>query len=331
MKRIGNLFHEVTDFENLTAAFHLAMKGCGQTEQACRFFFHLERELLRLRKKLMTGTYRPGPYRTFKILDPKERIISVAPFSDRVVHHAVVNVLAPIYERVFIYDSYATRKEKEKGTHAAILRAQEFMRRRPWYLKLDVNQYFANIDRRILIEILGRKIKDARLLDLMAGIVNNPPGEARGLPIGNLTSQFLANVYLDPLDHRIKDHMGVLEYLRYMDDMVLFADDKKTLLLWKKAVDTFLEDWLSLQLKPAATCLQRTTHGLSFLGMRVFPQFVRMKPENQARSCQRMSKRVKDWKQGKIDEEKMAQCVESAIAHLRYFSPKARISFGGPV
>lgn len=326
MKRVGHLFNDVVDYANLTEAFKLAMKGCGRTPEVCRFFFHLEPELLRLQDELRSGAYQPGSYRCFMVYDPKERVIAVAPFCDRVVHHAVVRVLTPLYERVFIYDSYATRKGK--GTHAAVLRAQRFLRRRPWYLKLDVNQYFSSVDRGILLGLVERKVKDRRLLELLGRIVNNPPEETTGLPIGNLTSQFFANVYLDPLDHKIKDHLGVHEYVRYMDDMILFAHDKQTLMAWKGEVTAFLLERLALRLKPAATCLQRTTHGLSFLGMRIFPRFIRMKPENRFRSCQRMRKRIKEWEQGRIDEEKMVQSLTSTIGHMRYFSPHAKIPLG---
>ena len=180
MKRVGNLFRDVVDYGNLTEAFRLAMKGCGRTPEVCRFFFHLESELLRLQDELLIGAYQPGSYRCFMVYDPKERVIAVAPFRDRVVHHAVVRVLTPIYERVFIYDSYATRKGK--GTHAAVLRAQKFLRRRPWYLKLDVNQYFSSVDRTILLRLVEHKVKDKRLLELLGRIVNNPPEETTGLP-----------------------------------------------------------------------------------------------------------------------------------------------------
>lgn len=326
MKRFGNLFEPVTGYGNLTKAFRLALKGCGPTSAACRFFFHLEPELLRLQKELRTGAYRPGPYRTFKIRDPKARVISVAPFRERVVHHAVVGVLTPIYERTFIHDSYATRKGK--GTHKAVLRAQKFLRRKQWYLKLDVDQYFASIDRNVLLELLARKIKDGALLELLDRIIRNPVDAAKGLPIGNLTSQFFANVYLDPLDHLIKDQMGVREYVRYMDDMILFGESGKTLKMWLASVESFLHKGLHLRLKESATCLQHRRHGLSFLGMRIFPALIRIRSENRIRSCRRLGKKVKEWKWGRIDEEEMARSVESVMAHLRYFSPNARILLG---
>jgi len=323
VKRIGNLFARVTSYENLYTAFRLARKGSGKTAYTCRFFYHLEPEIIRLQKELADGTYRPGAYRYFTICDPKERVIAVAPFRDRIVHHAIVRILIPIYERVFIHDSYATRPFK--GTHAAIKRAQKFVRRWPWYLKLDVEKYFDNVDHNILMASLKRKIKDRELLELLNRIVRNTPIYGKGLPIGNLTSQFLANVYLDPLDHEIKDHIGVRGYLRYMDDFVLFGHTKKELSGLKINIEKFLGDRLSLTLKSNATCLNRSTHGLSFVGMRIFPRIIRIKSENRRRSLKRMRQKFEAWANGVIDEEALTQSVVSIIGHMRYFCPNGKI------
>jgi len=326
MRRIGNLFDRVTSYENLLASFRLAVRGCGKTGPVCHFFYHLEPEILRLQEELAKGTYRPGPYRHFTIYDPKERIIAVAPFRDRVVHHAVVRVLTPIYERIFIHDSYATRPNK--GTHAAIKRAQSFLRRWEWYLKLDIEKYFYTVDHDILMGLLKRKLKDPHLLDLLDRIIRNPRSFGKGIPIGNLTSQFLANVYLDPLDHEIKDRMGVRGYIRYMDDMVLFAESKAELVSLKIRIERFLLERLALPLKSEVSCLNRSSHGLSFLGMRIFPRFIRVKPENRRRSVKRMEKRLKEWRQGRISEETLEQSLASMVGHLRYFCPNAGILFG---
>lgn len=337
MQRIGNLFERMTSYENLSISFRLARRGCGNTEAVCRFFFHLERELLRLQEELRDGNYHPGGYHFFTIYDPKERVIAVAPFRDRVVHHAIVRVLTPVYEPVFIYDSYATRPGK--GTHAAILRAQTFLRRWRFYLKTDVNKYFDSVDHNILLSFLRRKLKDRRLLDLLERIIRSvsiPVPEVRtgcprpisgqdarapkGLPIGNLTSQFLANVYLDPLDHIIKDQWGLKGYVRYMDDLVLFENSKHILLDLRPRLDELLEKRFALRLKPKATFLNKASHGLSFLGMRIFKQIIRVKPENRRRSLKRMQRKIQDWEAGRLDEERMQQSLVSIIGHLRYFS-----------
>lgn len=318
MKRINHLFEQVVSFENLLAASRLAMQGCGNTPATCRFSYRLEPEILKLQRELESGAYHPGQYRYFQVFDPKQRLIAVAPFRDRVVHHAIVRILTPIYERCFIFDSYATRPGK--GTHAAIKRAQRFVRAFPWYLKADIIKYFDNVNHDTLMAILGRKIKDRRLLALMERIIRNVPS-SRGLPIGNLTSQFLANVYLDPFDHDIKDRLGIHGYVRYMDDFILFGHSKKELRELRAYVDGFLMQRLGLSLKINATWLNRSSHGLSFLGMRIFPRFIRIKPENRRRSLKRMAETVRRWESGMIDEDKLVQCVSSIAGHMRYFCP----------
>lgn len=323
MRRVGHLFERVIAYENLVAAFRLARQGCGNTPEVCRFHYRLEPELLRLQRALLRGTYQPGAYRYFTIHDPKIRVIAVAPFRDRVVHHAIVRVLTPIYERVFIFDSYATRPGK--GTHAAIKRAQYFLRRYAWYLKFDIAKYFDNVDHDVLLAILGRTIKDKRLLNVMERILRNTPTPGKGLPIGNLTSQFLANVYLDPVDHVIKDRLGVRGYVRYMDDFVLFGKSASELQALLRSLERLLSEDFLLGLKPQATLLHRTSHGLSFLGMRIFRGILRIKPENRQRSLRRLQSTLADWQHDKLTEDQMSQSLVSIVGHLRYFCPHFRV------
>ena len=327
MKRHRHLFESVTNFENLLVAAKRARQGCGWGRETSRFFFWLEPELLKLQTALLAGAYYPDSYRFFEVYDPKHRTIAVAPFRDRVVHHAVVQVLNPIYERVFIHDSYATRKGK--GTHAAVHRAQQFMKQWPWYLKMDVAKYFDSVNHDILLTLLSSKLKDKCLLDLLERIVRNSSLPEVGLPVGNLTSQFLANVYLDPFDHEVKDRWGVPGYLRYMDDWVLFGDERKGLMDCVQRIELFLHDHLKLQGKKKATWLNRSSHGMSFLGMRIFPNFVRMQPRARQRSLHCMDKRHHEWIQGEISEERMAQSLNSVVSHLRHFSPGVHIPFPG--
>jgi len=326
VKRVGNLLEQVVSYENLRTAFRLAMRGCGRTEATCRFFFHLEPELLRLQKELETGAYRPGAYRLFIVNDPKKRTIAEAPFRDRIVHHAVVRVLTPVYEPLFIHDSYATRPAK--GTHAAVLRARELLRNYPWYFKSDIEKYFESVDHGVLLEILHRKLKDRRFLDLMERIIRNAPVPGKGLPIGNLTSQFLANVYLDRFDHMLRDGLKARGYIRYMDDLVLFGDSRRYLAELRTPVEEYLSEKLGLELKASATCLNRSSHGLSFLGMRIFRGLIRVKRENRRRSIRRLKERIKAWERGDLDEESLIHGMVSTVGHLRYFCPKAPIPLG---
>lgn len=317
-KRIGNLFQRVAAFDNLTLAAKKAMKGCGRTSETCRFFYHREREVLALQKELKAGTYQPGEYRYFTVHDPKERHIAVAPFRDRVVHHAIVNILDPVYERIFIHDSYATRKNK--GTHKAILRAQHFLRRWDWYHKADVHQYFANIDHAVLLGIIERKIKDRKLVGLLERIIRNVETD-KGLPIGNLTSQFLANVYFDPFDHFIKDHIGIKGYIRYMDDFLLFGSDSKILGKQMAEAEVYLQDVLKLELRGKCTYRNRATHGLSFLGMRIHRGMIRIHPKNKQRSLSRLRHRIQEWRCGRIAEDRLSASLVSIEGHLHHFCP----------
>lgn len=313
MKRYGHLLEKVHDFGNLLTAFQRARRGSGWTAQSEAFFFHLEAECLRLQEQLASGTYQPSPYRCFHIQDPKPRTISVAPFRDRVVHHALVAVLTPIYEPVFIADSYATRVGK--GTHRAIRRAQTFCASHAWYLKMDVAGFFANVNHATMLKLLGRKIKDARLLAFVERILHNGGAMGKGLPVGNLTSQFLANVYLDPLDHLVKDRWGIRGYLRYMDDFVLFGDDPMALDQGREAIEGFLIDCLQLSAKAQATCLNRTAHGLTFLGRRVFPRYLRLSSEGWRRNHRRLRQCVAAWESGIIDDGTLAGRLASLTGH----------------
>ncbi|MBF0623694.1 MAG: group II intron reverse transcriptase domain-containing protein [Magnetococcales bacterium] len=328
MKRVGNLFDFIVDFGNLLSAAKRARQGCGWGVETSRFFFHLEPELLELREQLTQGTYQPGAYRFFEVRDPKRRTIAVAPFRDRVVHHAVVAVLEPVYERMFIHDSYATRKGK--GTHAAIERAQRFLRRWPCYLKMDVEKFFDSVNHDTLLNLLARKLDDPALLSLLERIIRNSSLPGIGLPIGNLTSQFLANVYLDPFDHLIKDRWGVPGYVRYMDDWVIFGDEPENLRPLIPAIEQFLADHLGLRPKPDGTRLNRAQHGLGFLGVRIFPGYIRQIRASRQRGLRRLKERHDEWRCGLLSDDRLSHSLDSLVGHMRHFRPRSRIPTAQP-
>jgi retron-type reverse transcriptase len=321
MKRQGYLFEDICSYSNLLAAFNKALKGSGKTYESCQFHFHLESELFQLREELMSGTYSPSRYRYFKICDPKERIISVAAFRDRVVHHAVVKALESIFERSFIYDSYATRTGK--GTHRAVLRAQSCLRSNQFYLKIDIEKYFDSINHTILLKLVERKIKDPQVNTLIRDIVRNSDLSRgleirKGLPIGNLTSQFFANVYLDPFDHFIKDELGVKHYIRYMDDMVFFSMDRESLNTIGKEAERFLSSRLRLSLKKNVTMINTRFHGLPFLGFRIFPHFLRVRSGNLKRTVRKMKSKTDEYYRGTIDETRFVMSLQSIVGHLAF-------------
>ncbi|MFH1135465.1 MAG: reverse transcriptase/maturase family protein [Pseudomonadota bacterium] len=320
MKRRGHLFEKVISFENLRAAFHRAFRGTGRTQESCRFHFYLETELLQLQRELAAETYQPGRYRYFSIYDPKERTISVAPFRDRVVHHALVGVLEKVIGPRFIHDTYANRVGK--GTHRAVKRAQVFLRKNRYFLKTDVAKYFDNIDHEILLSLLSRIVKDHKVLSLSSRITANSDRsrgleEGKGLPVGNLTSQFFANLYLDPLDHFIKDALGEKFYIRYMDDLVLFSDSNGLLKDRLSTIEFFLGDRLGLRLKPKATMINTRLHGLPFLGCRVFPGLVRVRQENLKRMFGKIRERQNEFRAGRVSEDRLERSIQSVVGHLK--------------
>jgi len=316
MQRIGHLKESFLSFANLYAAYKKAYRGT-KSYQSYAFAFNADRELLLLQSELTGGAYEPGNYNYFTIKEPKERTISVAPFRDRVVHHALVNVIEPVYEKRFIYDSYATRKEK--GAHRAIARAQYFLRKTRWYLKMDVRKYFDSIDHRILNAIIRRKIKDPYILNLCEKIIAKGGSGLKGLPIGNLTSQFFANVYLDVFDHYIKDEVKIKGYARYMDDFCIFDESKETLKLYRDRIKIFLNEKLRLEAKESATLINSRLHGLPFLGVRIFSGQIRLITENFNRSYKKLMTNEWQYQNNRILYEKYSSSMQSLTAHLNYW------------
>lgn len=332
MKTCKNLYPQITGFANLDLAWHKARRGKRGKEAAARFEENAEGEMFQLQRELESHTYRPGPYRTFIVYDPKQRKISAAPFRDRVVHHALCNVIEPIYERKFIYDSYANRVGK--GTHRALDRAQSFTRRYRYVFKADVETFFPAIDHNILKDILWRHIACVDTRWLMAQIIDSGrgiladqyrqrwfPGDdllaatrPRGLPIGNQTSQFWANVYLNPLDHFVKRELKCRAYVRYVDDFLLFADDKQTLRAWRNAVEAFLSS-LRLTIHPDKSVVFPVTNGLPFLGFQVFPDHRRLLKGNVRAFLRRFSRQRRDLRRGDLRLDDIKPSLAAWNAH----------------
>lgn len=316
MRRTGDLKESFLSFENLYSGYKKAFKAT-KNYSACKFTFNLDKELLLLRQELSTCAYMPRDYRYFIIQDPKKREISIADFRDRVVHHSLVNILELVYEKRFIHDSYATRKGK--GTHRAIAKAQQCLTQNRWYLKMDVRKYFDSISHEILNDIIARTIKDPFILNLCAVIITKGGDGITGLPIGNLTSQFFANVYFDIFDHFIKEQLRVKHYVRYMDDFCVFSDDKEYLKNIRKEVTDFLNNKLRLEIKDKATLINNRLHGMPFLGVRIFPNLIRYRKENFNRSFKKLKTREWEYANGYIDYETYSSSMQSLTAHLTHY------------
>jgi len=332
MKRHGQLWQNAISFEALLHAAEQASRGKRFRPAVASFHFDQERALWKLHEELSTKTYRPGAYRSFFIYQPKKRQISAAPYRDRVVHHALVNVLEPIYERTFIYDSYACRKGK--GTHAGVKRCQEFARRFRFVLKADVQKFFPSLDHEILKALVARKIKDRDVLWLVGQIIDHsnsqeeivnyfpgddlftPSDRRRGIPIGNQTSQFFANVYLNPLDHIVKEQLEIKGYVRYVDDFLLFSDDKKHLADVREQIRDFLVG-LRLRLHPAKNVIFPVGEGIRFLGYRVFPTHRLLPKENVRRFRRRVRDMQGDYAMGRASFAEIYQRLMSWNGHAR--------------
>ncbi len=261
----------VADPDNLRLAFWKARKAKDGKMEVADFRNSLDENLILLRNVLLSGKMRFGKYHYFTIYDPKERKICAAPFEERVVHHALMNVCHSNFEKFQIFDSYASRIGK--GTYAALERASVFQRKYKWFLKLDVRKYYDSIDHEILKSMLINRFKDKALLQVFFQIIDSfQTVIGKGLPIGNLTSQYFANHYLALADHYIKEKLNVPAYVRYMDDMVIWADDKDLLLKAGNGFQAFIESELLMYLKPF--CLNSTDKGLPFLGYIIFPERV---------------------------------------------------------
>jgi retron-type reverse transcriptase len=305
----------VVSFDNLLLAAGKALKGKKHTNTASSFYFNMENEILSLQEELEEKKYKPLPLKFFIIREPKVRKIGAAEFRDRVVHHAVCNVLEPIFEKSYIYHSYACRKDK--GTHRAIKQAQRYSRKYEYFLKCDIKKYFASIHHQVLKQLLNNKFKDPQFLWLLDIIIDSGDSGEKGIPIGNLTSQHFANFYLDKMDHFIKDELQVKGYLRYMDDFILFGPDKVQLHLLKAKISDFLSGILLLELKEKSTFVAPCSVGVPFLGFRIFPVNIRIKNKNKKRWLKNLKKRVREFEGGLIDEEKYSRCLSSMTEHLK--------------
>ncbi|MBQ7177784.1 MAG: RNA-directed DNA polymerase [Victivallales bacterium] len=267
MRRAGNLYLKIAEMENLRLAFWKAQKGKSSRPDVISFRERLEEELLDLRHGLLEGDVSIGDYRYFTVHDPKERVICAASFRERVLHHAVMNVCEPVFERYQIYDSYACRKGK--GLDVCLKRMQEFCRRYNWYLKLDIHKYFDSIDHCILKELLAHHFKEHALLELFGRIIDSyDVVENRGIPIGNLTSQHFANMYMAVFDHQAKDAWRLPGYVRYMDDFAFFYNDRGETPQWLDMSRRFLEERLGLELNEPQS--NSTSRGLPAFSYRVY-------------------------------------------------------------
>ena len=335
MKSYRNLYPKIHQWETLETAYRKARRGKRSTAPVADFEMNWESHLLQLERELAAKSYRPGEYHSFSIREAKKRLISAAPFRDRVVHHALCLLIEPIFERQFIYHSYANRIGK--GTHRALDHCTKLSRGYDYVLPCDIRQHFPSIDHEVLRNILARPIAcpDTRwLIDRILasgeGILTKEydmvyfPGDdllaatrPRGLPIGNLTSQFWSNCYLNPLDHFVKETLRCRGYLRYVDDFLLFGNSKKQLWQWRSAIIEFLQS-LRLKIHESRAEVQSTGHGIPFLGFIVRPYLRRLKRYNLKQYRSRLKWLWSRYRAGQLPREAVEASLRGWLAHISY-------------
>jgi len=273
-QRCIHAYDNIISVENLLEAWQEFLKGKKSRKDVQEFQLHLMENIISLHQDLKNKTYKHGSYHAFNISDPKPRNIHKATVRDRLLHHAIYRVLYPYFDKKFIHDSYSCRLNK--GTHKALERFRSFSRkvsenniRQCWVLKCDIRKFFANIDHQVLLNILGKHIKDKDILWLFNQIISsfNP-----GLPLGNLTSQLLVNIYMNEFDQFVKHKLKVKYYIRYADDFVFISSGYKYLTYLRDRVNVFLEEKLKLSLHPNKVFIKTISSGLDFLGWVHFPK-----------------------------------------------------------
>lgn len=291
-----SLFEQICSIENIFAAWARFSDGKRSKADVMAFELRLEDNLFSLRDSLFSGEYRHDPYEPFTIFDPKKRRIHKATVKDRVVHQAIVNMIEPLFERRFIHDSYSCRIGK--GTHAAVDRLRTFLRqasrnntRTAYALKCDIKKFFASVDHRILISLLERRIADKSTIRLLNDIIGSfSVSEGRGIPLGNLTSQLFANIYLHELDRYAKISLREKHYLRYCDDFIVLGENRKDLLAIANDINGFLNCELSLSLHPKKLFVRTWTQGIDFLGYVLLPYATIVRTKTVQRMLRRANK-----------------------------------------
>lgn len=325
MENHKELFEKVCSFENLHLAYLKARKHKRYRREILEFSYNLENNLLELMGDLKSQKYRHGGYRKFIVCDSKKREIKAASFRDRLVHHALCNIITAIFDKGFIYDSYVCRKNK--GTHKAIKRLEHFLRSTEdvfagmaiYVLQCDVSKYFENIDHKILFELIAKKIKGRKILWLIKEIIESDNKEiGKGIPIGNLTSQLFANVYLNELDQFLKHSLKVKYCIRYMDDFLILDVDKNRLRDFKQVIQNFLRNRLKLQLHPKKANVFPAEKGIDFLGYRIFRNYKLLRKSTVRRFIKRM--KIYGYMLGKrlITEEKIRNSLRSWLAYAEF-------------
>lgn len=337
MKRLKNLYPKICDFNNLLAAYMEARKCKRYRNEILSFTNNLEENLICIQHDLINKTYEVGQYREFFVYEPKKRLIMALPFRDRVVQWAIYRVLNPLFDCRYIADSYACRIGH--GAHMAVDRLQYWLRylsrrhAKIYVLKLDISKYFYRIDHDVLINILHRIIADKDLLWLLETVIRTERSKfgvqlgdhyfekermsGIGMPIGNLTSQMFANLYLNELDQYVKHKLKVQYYARYMDDMIVLHPDKRYLRQIKDEISVFVEEKLHLTLNNK-TSIDTSNQGIDFCGYRIWPTHKKLRKKTALKMKRRLKYIQKAYARWEINFAKVNASVQSYFGLLEH-------------
>ncbi|MFA4880357.1 MAG: reverse transcriptase/maturase family protein [Candidatus Doudnabacteria bacterium] len=329
MKIYKNIFNQIISSENLFSAWDDFKVGKWRKMDVRRFEWKLEKNIFQLQRELRRRSYKHGSYTSFYIRDPKQRHIHKAEVRDRILHHAIFSVLNPIFEPTFIPHSFSCRIGK--GTHKGVLALNNFVRKTSkncskacYILKCDVRKFFGTVDHGILMSILKKRIKDENAIWLIKEIINSFSSEQsdilteRGLPIGNLTSQLFANIYLNELDQFVKNKLRIKCYARYTDDFVIVEKKRKELENILFETDSFLREKLSLELHPQKIVIRKHSQGIDFLGYVVLPHYWLLRTKTKKRIFKKLKMRVIQYKAGGIDKKSLNQSLHSYLGVLSH-------------
>ncbi len=330
MKTHKHLFEKLCSWQNVILAWRKARRHKTKIDYVLEFEGDVRSNLLSIKQELESLIYIPKPLRRFIVQDPKTRVIHSSAFRDRVVYHAIVNIIEPIFEKIFIYDSCASRIGK--GNLFALRRFDEFKgkvsrngKTKGWFnnnqirgycLKADIKHYFQEVDHDNLIKIIKKKIVDEKVISLITKILENFDSEVvgKGMPLGNLTSQFFANVYLNELDYFVKHKLKAKYYIRYVDDFVILHEGKEQLTKWKIEIENFLRGVLKLELHPQKSKIIPLSRGVDFVGFRNFYHYRLLRKRN----LKKVSCKIEQYIKKEITYEKLTKSFQGWNAYAKW-------------
>ena len=300
MKRIRIEIEDIASFNNLSEAAAKAAKGKKSCPDVINFFNNYQKNIIELRDNLLNGNIPYGKLNKFTIFDPKERIIHAPCFKDRVLHHSIMRYVGSVLDRAMVNSSFACREGR--GVHAAVKQAQKNICRFAWYVKIDIKSYFNSIDHYLLLEMIKRRIKGDHVLGLIEKIISNYCTiKGKGLPIGALPSQHLANFYLDSLDRYILENLHANAHARYMDDTIWWCNSRKEAKYTLAQVIDHVEEKLVLEIKRPVVQVNKSKNGVTFCGFRIFPGKIRLSARKRLRYCIHRKKWENVYRSGRID------------------------------